>query len=125
MRAAFWAWSGLSDQAVPLALVVTEAVSNALKYAFPGGRQGRIAVHLTEDGGFVRLEIQDDGVGIPAGKSETETGTRDGIGLQLIRGFSRQLGATLDVQEGNGTRYVLNLKVCQERGNPTLRAAAG
>ncbi|MGI4977498.1 MAG: sensor histidine kinase [Janthinobacterium lividum] len=115
----------LSDQAVPLALVVTEAVSNALKYAFPGGRQGRIGVHLTEEGGFVRLEIQDDGVGIPAGKSETETGTRDGIGLQLIRGFSRQLGATLDVQEGNGTRYILNMKVCQERENPTLRAATG
>ena len=115
----------LSDQAVPLALVVTEAVSNALKYAFPGGRAGRIGVHLTEDGGFVRLEIQDDGVGIPAGKSETEHGTRDGIGLQLIRGFSRQLGATLDVQEGNGTRYILNMKVCQERESPTLRPVAG
>ena len=117
----------LSDQAVPLALIVTEAVSNALKYAFPGGRAGRIGVHLTEEGEFVRLVIQDDGVGIPAGRTETETGTRDGIGLQLIRGFSRQLGATLDVQEGDGTRYVVRLRVAQERENPTLRtvAAAG
>ena len=114
----------LSDQAVPLALIVTEAVSNALKYAFPGGRHGRIRVHLTEEGGSVRLEIQDDGVGIPAGRSETETGTRDGIGLQLIRGFSRQLGATLDVQEGCGTRYVVNLRVCQAREPAPLRPAA-
>ena len=112
----------LSDQAVPLALIVTEAVSNALKYAFPGGRGGRVGVHLAEEGEFVRLVIQDDGVGIPAGRSETETGTRDGIGLQLIRGFSRQLGATLDVQEGQGTRYVVHLRVCRERENPTLRA---
>ena len=112
----------LSDQAVPLALIVTEAVSNALKYAFPGGRGGRVGVHLAEEGEFVRLVIQDDGVGIPAGRSETETGTRDGIGLQLIRGFSRQLGATLDVQEGQGTRYVVHLRVCRERENPMLRA---
>jgi len=112
----------LSDQAVPLALIVTEAVSNALKYAFPGGRSGHVGVHLTEEGEFVRLVIQDDGVGIPAGRSETETGTRDGIGLQLIRGFSRQLGATLDVQENQGTRYVVHLRVCRERENPTLRA---
>ena len=111
----------LSDQAVPLALVVTEAVSNALKYAFPGGRHGRIAVHLAEEGGFVRLEIQDDGIGIPAGRSETETGTRDGIGLQLIRGFSRQLGATLDVQEGNGTRYTVRLKIVQDRESQEAR----
>ncbi len=114
----------LSDQAVPLALIVTEAVSNALKYAFPGGRGGHVGVHLTEEGEFVRLVIQDDGVGIPAGRSETETGTRDGIGLQLIRGFSRQLGATLDVQENQGTRYVVHLRVCRERENPTLRAVA-
>ncbi len=113
-----------SDQAVPLALIVTEAVSNALKYAFPGGRRGRIAVHLAEEDGFVRLEIQDDGVGIPAGRSETEHGTRDGLGLQLIRGFSRQLGATLDVQEGSGTRYVVHLRVCQEREAPALRPMA-
>ena len=33
-----------SDQAVPLALIVTEAVSNAVKYAFPGGRDRRILV---------------------------------------------------------------------------------
>ena len=114
----------LSDQAVPLALIVTEAVSNALKYAFPNGRTGHVGVHLTEEGEFVRLVIQDDGVGIPAGRSETETGTRDGIGLQLIRGFSRQLGATLDVQESQGTRYVVYLRVCRERENPTLRAVA-
>ena len=33
-----------SDQAVPLALIVTEAVSNAVKYAFPGGSRGQVSV---------------------------------------------------------------------------------
>ena len=97
-----------SDQAVPLSLVVTEAVSNAVKYAFPGGRSGHVDVILSEVGGGIgRLVIRDDGIGIPAGRAETETGVRDGLGIQLIRGFARQLGAQLEVLEGAGTCYTL------------------
>ena len=98
-----------SDQAVPLALIVTEAVTNSVKYAFPNGRSGAVSVSLTEHDGCLDLVISDNGIGIPAGKSETESGTRDGIGLQLIRGFARQLGATLDVEQGTGTRYAVRL----------------
>lgn len=104
-----------SDQAVPLALIVTEAVSNAVKYAFPGGRRGSISVYLKADRGHAELEIFDDGVGIPAGRMETEAGTRDGIGIQLIRGFARQLGATLKVEEGHGTRYKVYLPLQRKR----------
>jgi two-component sensor histidine kinase len=98
-----------SDQAVPLSLIVTEAVSNALKYAFPRGRGGKVHVSLTSDEEAAELVVEDDGVGIPAGKSETETGTRDGIGLTLIRGFARQLGATMTVHEDHGTRYAVHI----------------
>ena len=104
-----------SDQAVPLALIVTEAVSNAVKYAFPGGRRGSISVCLKADRDHAELEIFDDGVGIPAGRVETEAGTRDGIGIQLIRGFARQLGATLQVEEGHGTRYKVCLPLQRKR----------
>lgn len=114
-----------SDQAVPLALIVTEAVSNAVKYAFPDGRRGSIWVHLTADLDHAELEIRDDGVGIPAGRVETEAGTRDGIGIQLIRGFARQLCATLLVEEGNGTRYKICLPLRRKRlDSPMLRALA-
>jgi two-component sensor histidine kinase len=99
------------DQAVPLALIVTEAVTNAVKYAFPGGRTGHVTVELSEHDGVLDLVISDDGVGIPAGRTETETGTRDGIGLQLIRGFTRQLGASLEIGEGQGTRYAVRLSL--------------
>ena len=110
-----------SDQAVPLALIVTEAVSNAIKYAFPDARAGHIAVTLrtlageTPQAEEAELVIQDDGVGIPAGRAETEHGMRDGLGLQLIRGFARQLGATLEVVEGAGTLYRVRLPLHRER----------
>ncbi len=105
----------LSDQAVPLALIVTEAVGNALKYAFPGQRSGRITVSLEGSTDTARLIVQDNGVGIPAGPAETETGKRDGLGLQLIRGFARQLGAALTVDQGQGTRYVVEMPLRRQR----------
>jgi two-component sensor histidine kinase len=109
-----------SDQAVPMALIVTEVVSNAAKYAFPGGRSGHIRVRLDVDAVAdqaqrARLMIEDDGVGIPAGRAETETGVRDGIGIQLIRGFARQLGATLTVTQDEGTRYVIDIPLHRAR----------
>ena len=103
-----------SDQAVPLSLIVTEAVSNALKYAFPHGRSGNVDVFLTATREEAELTISDDGVGIPAGRADTETGVRDGLGLTLIRGFARQLGATLNVREDHGTCYSLVLPLRKE-----------
>jgi two-component sensor histidine kinase len=103
-----------SDQAVPLSLIVTEAVSNALKYAFPGGRHGRVTVRLTSEEDMATLVVEDDGVGLPSGASESETGPRDGIGITLIRGFARQLKGDLTVEEDHGTRYVLRLKMSFE-----------
>ncbi len=110
-----------SDQAVPMALIVTEVVSNAAKYAFPGGRGGHIRVRLEVLEGAsdrdrrARLMIEDDGIGIPAGRAETEAGVRDGIGIQLIRGFARQLGATLTVTQDGGTRYVIDIPLHRAR----------
>ena len=118
-----------SDQAVPLSLIVTEAVTNAVKYAYPDGRQGAISIRLSRDGELVELEIKDDGIGILAGQAETAAGTRDGIGIQLINGFSRQLGAQLEVEQGAGTRYLVRMRLRRERlGSPALgpdRGAAG
>ncbi|MDT7950494.1 MAG: hypothetical protein RQ966_03220, partial [Acetobacteraceae bacterium] len=77
-------------------------------------------------GGDVELDIHDDGVGIPAGRVETEAGTRDGIGIQLIRGFARQLGATLAIGDEGGTRYTLRMKLRHERTEPPqLEGARG
>ena len=102
-----------SDQAVPLSLIVTEAVSNAVKYGFANGRAGTVHVCLSADGEEATLVVEDDGVGIPAGRSETETGTRDGIGITLIRGFARQLSATLTVHEDQGTCYTVRFALNQ------------
>ena len=69
-----------------------------------------------------RLVIRDDGIGIPAGRGESESGVRDGIGIQLIRGFARQLGAVLDVQEGEGTSYSLTFPLHPKQADSEAEA---
>jgi len=112
-----------SDQAVPLSLIVTEAVSNAIKYAFPLGRRGKISLLLTVLSDTAHLSIHDDGVGIAAGQGET--GLPDGLGIRLIRGFARQLGATLEVRQGQGTQYDLRIPLRREGDGAVGEVSAG
>ncbi|MEI6874370.1 MAG: PAS domain S-box protein [Spirochaetota bacterium] len=82
---------GLSlDQALPCGLIINELVSNALKHAFPGERQGRIVVELRlAEAGLVALRVDDDGVGLPTGLDADSTPT---LGLRLVGNLARQLG---------------------------------
>ncbi|WP_162993446.1 sensor histidine kinase [Asaia bogorensis] len=102
------------DQAVPLSLIVTEIVTNALRYAFPEGRTGAVRIQLNRVEDTALLLIEDDGVGL-AFPSEGEK--REGIGLQLVRGFARQLGATLDIISEQGTVYRLVFPIHLQRRN--------
>ncbi|GAB3220634.1 hypothetical protein GCM10027423_52540 [Spirosoma arcticum] len=82
-------------QAVPLGLIINEAITNALKYAFLGGRPGTVQVGLrsvAQTG--CELLIADDGVGLPADFDPTRSRS---LGMTLIRGFSEQLGGELEV----------------------------
>jgi len=84
----------LPDQAVPLTLLATEALTNALKYAGPPAEGQPVWVRVIlrpEDGGNVLLEIANS-VGRDRHDSE---GT--GLGSQLIEAFAMQLDADLEV----------------------------
>jgi two-component sensor histidine kinase len=109
-----------SDQAVPLALIVTETVSNAIKYAFPPDRSGTVSVRLTQEDCRAKLVIEDNGVGPPT-PEETVAG---GIGLQLIRGFSRQIGARLTIETTGGMRYTIDMPLEHNRAH-AARSDAG
>jgi two-component sensor histidine kinase len=106
-----------SDEAVPLALIITEAVTNALKYAFPDGRPGSITVEVCHDGTTLTLAIRDDGVGIEAARESETVEQGSGLGAVLIEGFARQLGATLATRTGaDGTVLTLSMPIRQRGG---------
>jgi two-component sensor histidine kinase len=94
------------ERVIPLALIVNELVTNAFKYGYPEGGQGRVEVHLTmlEDG-QMRLCVADDGRGLPPG-FDPETST--GLGMRLVTALTRQLGGTLSAESsGSGARFVV------------------
>ena len=94
------------DQAVPLGLIVSELVTNAAKYAFPGDRPGKLVVRLAAAGDRATLSVADDGVGLP-GMPEA---SGKGIGLGLVNRLARQIGGTLTVESVAGTVYTLDFK---------------
>jgi PAS domain S-box-containing protein len=116
------------DKAIPLALVLNELVTNAMKHAFPEGRPGEIRISLHEYRGTARraplkntdptpqegtarpvpergcaptheLIVADNGVGLPAG---FDLKTQKSLGLQLVAMLARQLDAALAFESAPG-----------------------
>jgi PAS domain S-box-containing protein len=97
------------DHLIPCGLIITEAVTNALKYAFPGGRTGSILVELAADGPGRRLVVADDGVGLPEGLDVTMTSAT--LGFQIIAALAFQLDGKMDVSRTGGTRIEIGFEV--------------
>lgn len=89
------------DQATPLALVVNEVVTNALKYAFPDGRPGTIRIAFKSRGkDHAELSIGDDGVGFDPALATS------GLGGRLVRAMLIQLGGSEpEYSFDGGTRF--------------------
>ena len=94
------------DTVVPLALIVNELISNALKHAFRDGRKGEIDVRLSEENDNLVLEVADNGTGLPMEFDATKSGN---FGYKLINILTERIGAEWSVQNGNGTRVKLTM----------------
>ena len=84
------------DQAVPLGLIVNEAVTNALKHAFHG-RAGKVSVKFARSGPTCSLIVSDDGSGLDRPPREGS------LGLRLMKTLSRQLGGQFTIDSNDGT----------------------
>lgn len=85
-----------SRVSVSLGLITTELVINALKHAFPDGRQGKISVSFEGGGPNWTLTVSDDGVGMPAAPERMHVG----LGTSIIEALARQLRAGVEVAAG-------------------------
>ena len=89
------------DQATPLALLLSELVTNALKYAFPNNRPGTISIALSEpnETGHSKLVVRDDGIGLPATEKTTS------MGMRLVKGVVTQLNGRYEFRNEDGAVF--------------------
>ncbi|SFP53548.1 Two-component sensor histidine kinase, contains HisKA and HATPase domains [Parafilimonas terrae] len=86
---------------VPLGLILNEAITNAIKYAFPNNKNGSINIVLkhTSTNKLV-LSICDDGIGLPQNFS---TKNPQSMGMKLTRGLSEDIDGKFTITSNNGT----------------------
>jgi two-component sensor histidine kinase len=106
--------------AVPLGLIINEAITNAFKYAFPKGRPGALSLRLHRlKRSTYQLIIEDDGVGMPEGYNPSQSRT---LGMTLMHGFSSQLAGELTVTSVSGVR--ISLIFAEDQISPSYTSTA-
>lgn len=89
------------DTTIPLGLILNELITNALKYAFPEGRSGTVAIGLKEKEDTLQLEVRDNGIGYDLNAERGEESSS--FGFNMINAFCKKLKAEWEVKNDNGT----------------------
>jgi PAS domain S-box-containing protein len=116
------------DTAVPLGIIVNELVSNSLKHAFPGQKEGeiRISFHSIEkpapkagysdenmdcerDFDYV-LTVSDNGRGIP---ETIDFKNVESLGFHLVNILVEQIDGCIELKRGKGTKFILGINAAQ------------
>jgi two-component sensor histidine kinase len=86
---------------VPLGLILNEAITNCVKYAFAPGETGVISISMSETReGQYRLVIRDNGKGLPM---HFDAGSCSSLGINLMVGLTEQLNGKFSIISDNGT----------------------
>ncbi|MDY8110227.1 histidine kinase dimerization/phosphoacceptor domain -containing protein [Fulvimarina sp. 2208YS6-2-32] len=89
-----------TERAIPIALIVNELITNALKYAYPEGTSGPITLSLKAlPDEMIELSVADEGVGAASAT------TAQGLGTRLVQAMSAQIEGHVEVTDaGRGYR---------------------
>ena len=98
--------------AIPVALIVNELLTNSFKHAFPNGRTGTIRLEVEHLADELHIAVDDDGIGLPEGAEAKE---KSSFGLGMVRLLAGQLNGTLEVHRKNpGSRFTLRFPCTQQ-----------
>ncbi len=106
------------SQAVPVGLILNEAITNSIKYAFPNERNGIITISLSSRADHTcMLTIADNGIGLPVQFNTKKPGS---LGMSLMNGLSEDLGGTFCSEGDNGTIVTISFVHEQSVKRPVL-----
>ena len=86
-----------SSVAAPVGLILTELLTNAVKYAFPEHKGGSISVEVARSAVGARVRVVDDGVGLPV---DFNRQNRSSLGLLLIEILNNQIHGQFTIENG-------------------------
>ncbi len=93
------------NRAIPCGLIISELVSNCLKHAFTGKKEGQITIRMaTDKKGINRLVVKDNGTGLPEGLAYREAET---LGLQLVTDLVQQINGSIELKKTHGTEFIV------------------
>jgi PAS domain S-box-containing protein len=95
------------ETSIPLGLLITELISNSLKYAFPNYEEGNISIEMQSRNNEYKLKITDNGIGIP---KNIDFNTESTLGLRLVKSLVNQLDGTIQLDRTQGTQYTMTFK---------------
>ena len=94
------------DTAIPLGLIINELISNSLKYAFPEGKTGEVAISVNKEGRTLNVLFRDTGIGIPADLDWKNTPS---LGLRLVTTLVDQMNGTIELDRSAGTQFTIEV----------------
>ncbi|XHR97108.1 sensor histidine kinase [Mucilaginibacter sp. UC70_90] len=96
------------SQAVPMGLILNEAITNSIKYAFDQeGGEIFIKARLSSKD-TVTLSVTDNGKGLPPDFKLTETSS---LGMEMMKALSKQLGGSFDIKSERGVIMTIQFKI--------------
>ncbi|MBV8542582.1 MAG: histidine kinase N-terminal domain-containing protein [Pseudonocardiales bacterium] len=104
-----------AELAMPLVMVLTELVQNALEHAFDQGQGGEVVLRAERSAGSLEVIVSDDGRGLPVDFSPAQA---ERLGLQIVRTLvGSELRGSLELQrrQPHGTMAVLRLPLTARR----------
>jgi len=88
--------------AITLGLILNEAITNSIKYAFAATKDGKISISLSHiSDSQLLLSIVDNGRGLP---TDFESKIGASMGMELLQGLTDDLGGSLSIETNGGTR---------------------
>jgi len=100
-----------SKQSLPIGIIVTELITNSIKYAFPENGRGKISLSIKRDiknDSLLCIEVFDNGKGIALEIVENE---EYGFGITLVEGYTKQFDGTMSISTVGGTKVNVVLEL--------------
>lgn len=97
-----------TNEAISIALIVNELITNSAKYAYKGEDRGKIWIKVNRDGQHAfSISVRDEGTGLPPDFDLLKV---KGLGVRIITAFAQQVKAKIDVRpQVPGTEFVLTI----------------